>query len=238
MVERSAGDRRERADRILDTARELLLSWGYRRVTIDELSRRAGVGKGTVYLHWRSREHIFHAVSAREAATMADAIVDAVRADPHEVALHRYHRRLFVEAMQRPVLRALYTRDADTLGAFLAAPHHQQLEESKLGVVRDYLAVLASESMLRSDLQLSDLDYALPTIVFGFFAAEPFLSPTLGLTLEHKADQLADTIRRAFEPAATPSRATMKRAADKAIPILERLARGYRAATYGGDDDE
>ena len=133
-------DRQDRADRILDAARELLLSWGYRRVTIDELSRRAGVGKGTIYLHWRSREDIFHAVSAREAATMADAIVDAVRADPTEVALHRYHRRLFVEAMQRPVLRALYTRDADTLGSFLAAPHHQQLEESKLGVTRDYLA--------------------------------------------------------------------------------------------------
>ena len=55
--------------------------------------------------------------------------------------------------------------------------------------------------MLRSDLQLSDLDYALPTIVFGFFAVEPFLSPTLGLTLEHKAEQLADTIRQALEPA-------------------------------------
>jgi hypothetical protein len=87
---------------------------------------------------------------------------------------------------------------------------------------------------LRSDLRLSDLDYALRTIVFGFFAAEPFLSPTL----EHKADQLAETIRRAFEPAAPPSRAAMKRAADKAIPILERLGRGYRVATYGGDDYE
>ena len=53
--------------------------WGYRRVTIDELARRAGVGKGTIYLHWRSREEVFHAVSAREAAAMADAIVDAVR---------------------------------------------------------------------------------------------------------------------------------------------------------------
>jgi AcrR family transcriptional regulator len=238
MPERSGADRQARADRILDTARELLLSWGYRRVTIDELSRRAGVGKGTIYLHWRSREEVFHAVSAREAASMADAIVNAVRADPTEVALHRYHRRLFVEAMQRPVLRAVYTRDADTLGAFLAAPHHQQLEESKLGVTRDYLAVLASESMLRADLRLSDLDYALPTIVFGFFAAEPFLSPTLGLTLEHKAEQLAETIRRAFGPTAAPSKATMKRAAEKAIPILERLARGYRAATYGGNDDE
>jgi AcrR family transcriptional regulator len=235
MVERPRGDRRERADRILDTARELLLSWGYRRVTIDELARRASVGKGTVYLHWRSREEVFHAVSAREAAAMADAIVQAVRDDPAEVALHRYLRRLFVEAMNRPVLRALYTRDTDTLDTFLASTHHHHPEESKLGVSRDYLGVLAAESMLRPGLRLNDLDYTLPTIVFGFFAAEPFLPPSLGLTLEQKADQLADTVRRAFEPTDRPSRAAVKRAAVKSIPILERIALDHRTAAYGGD---
>ncbi len=234
-MERSRGDRRERADRILDTARDLLLSWGYRRVTIDELARRAGVGKGTIYLHWGSREEVFHAVGAREAAAMADAIVDAVRNDPAEVSLHRYLRRLFLEAMNRPVLRALYTRDADTLGTFLASAHHQRLEESKLGINRDYLGALAAESMLRSDLQLTDLDYTLPTIVFGFFAAEPFHPPAITLTLEQKADQLAETVRRAFEPADAPSSDAMKRAAAKALPILERLTRDYRAVTYGGD---
>ncbi|HYB36007.1 MAG TPA: helix-turn-helix domain-containing protein [Mycobacterium sp.] len=238
MVERSRIDRAERADRILDTARDLLLRWGYRRVTIDEVARRAGVGKGTIYLHWRSREELFHAVSAREAAAMTDAVVGALRDDPAEVALHRYLRRLFVEAMNRPVLRALYTRDTDTLDTFLASANHQRLEESKLGVNRDYLGVLAAEAMLRADLRLKDLDYTLPTIVFGFFAAEPFLPPAIRLTLEQKANQLADTVRRAFEPTDAPSSENVKRAAAKAIPILERLARDYRTATYGGDHDD
>jgi AcrR family transcriptional regulator len=235
LVERARSNRRQRADRILDTARDLLLLWGYRRVTIDELARRAGVGKGTIYLHWRSREEVFHAVSAREAAAMADVIVQAVRDDPAEVALHRYLRRLFVEAMNRPVLRALYTRDADTLDTFLASANHQHGEESKLGVNRDYLDVLAAEAMLRSDLRLDDLDYTLPTIVFGFFAAEPFLPPSIGLTLEQKADQLADTARRAFEPADAASSDAVKRAAVGAIPILERIGRDHRIAAYGGD---
>jgi AcrR family transcriptional regulator len=233
-----AEHRQQRADRILDTARELLLSWGYRRVTIDELARRAGVGKGTIYLHWRSREEVFGAVSAREAAEMADAIIAAIRNDPAEIALHRYLRALFVEAMNRPVLRALYTRDADTLGAFLATVHHHHLEESKIAVNRDYLGVLAAEGMLRPDLDLTDLDYTLPTIVFGFFAAEPFHPPSITLTLEQKADQLAETVHRAFEPAKAPSNATVKRAANKALPILERLARDHRMAIYGGNHDD
>jgi AcrR family transcriptional regulator len=235
MVGRSRGDRRERADRILDTARDLLLSWGYRRVTIDELARRAGVGKGTIYLHWRSREEVFHAVSAREAAAMTDTIVDAIRDDPAEVALHRYLRRLFTEAMRRPVLRALYTRDTDTLDTFLAAANHQRMEATKVGVNRDYLGVLAAEEMLRPDVRLKDLDYTLPNIVFGFFAAEPFLGPMIKLSLGQKADHLADMVRRAFEPTDPPARDTVKRAAAKAIPIFERLAQDYRTATYGGD---
>lgn len=238
MLQRSHVDRAERADRILDNARDLLLRWGYRRVTVDEVARRAGVGKGTIYLHWRSREDLFHAVSAREAAAMTAAIVGALRNDPAEVALHRYLRRLFIEAMNRPVLRALYTRDADTLDTFLAAANHQRLEETKLGVSRDYLGVLAAEEMLRPDVRLNDLDYTLPVIVFGFFAAEPFLPPAIQLSLEQKADQLADTVRRAFESTTKPTGGIAKRAATKAIPIFERLARDFQSATYGGEHDD
>jgi AcrR family transcriptional regulator len=238
MAERAGADRVARADRILDTARDLLLRWGYRRVTIDELARRAGVGKGTLYLHWRSREELFYAVSTREAAAMTDAIIGGLEDAPAQVALHRYLRRLFVEAMNRPVLRALYTRDTDTLDTFLGMANHRRLEETKLSVNRDYLDVLAAEGMLRGDLRPTDLDYTLPTLVFGFFAVDPFLPPDLGLSLQEKADQLADTVRRAFEPSDAPDRERMRCAAGKAIPIFERLARDYRAATYGGEYDD
>ena len=62
-----------------------------------------------------------------------------------------------------------------------------------LVIIRLPLRVLAAEGMLRPGLRPDDLDYTLPTVVFGSFAAEPFLPPSLGLTLEQKADQLADT---------------------------------------------
>jgi hypothetical protein len=112
------------------------------------------------------------------------------------------------------------------------------MEETKLGVNRDYLGALAAEAMLRPDLDLKALDYTLPTIVFGFFAVEPFVPSAIRLSLEHKADQLAETVRRAFEPADAPDSEKVKRAAAKAIPIFERLARDYRTAAYGGDHDE
>ncbi|HEY0932927.1 MAG TPA: TetR family transcriptional regulator, partial [Trebonia sp.] len=37
-----------RESRILDAAGDLLLAFGYRKVTIEDVARRAEIGKGTV----------------------------------------------------------------------------------------------------------------------------------------------------------------------------------------------
>ena len=229
-------DRVARAGRILDAAKELLLRWGYRRVTIDEIASRAGVGKGTVYLHWRTRDQIFLAVAAREAAEMNDTLADAIDGDPAEVALHRYMRRFFVEAMRRPVLRAVFTRDADTLGKLLSAAPYDTLQSAKLVASHAYLDALIDAGLLRDGLRAADLDYPLPTIVYGFFAVEPLLDPAPGLSLDAKADHLADVLRRAFEPPRTPDPARHVTAAPRAAAVFRRLARDFRGAAYGETD--
>ena len=54
-----------RLDRVLDAAADLLVRWGYQRVTIDDVARHAGIGKGTVYLHFRTKEALFLTVLLR-----------------------------------------------------------------------------------------------------------------------------------------------------------------------------
>ncbi len=58
-VRQSAPDERKlREERLLDVATTLLVRWGYRKTTIDDVAREAGVGKGTIYLHWKDKnEH-------------------------------------------------------------------------------------------------------------------------------------------------------------------------------------
>jgi AcrR family transcriptional regulator len=50
---------------LLDAAERLLLRYGYRRMTVDDLAREAGIGKGTVYLHFDSKEEVALAVVNR-----------------------------------------------------------------------------------------------------------------------------------------------------------------------------
>ncbi|GIG68571.1 TetR/AcrR family transcriptional regulator [Phytomonospora endophytica] len=229
-------DRLTRADAILDTARELLLRHGYRKVSVDDVAKGAAVGKGTLYLHWRTREHLFLAVAAREAAAMTDAVAAAIAADPGEVALHRYMRRFFVEAMRRPVLRAVFTRDADTLDKLVADPSRRPLQGAKTLASAEYLALLGEAGLLRHDLSPAELDYTLPTVVYGFFAIEPFLPAGLPLDLDAKADRLADVLRRTFEPADDPGPGPRAAIAPRAAAVFTALADGYRVLAYGDDD--
>ncbi len=50
--------------KILEAAKERLWHYGFRKTTIEEIAADAGVGKGTVYLHFHSKEDIALAIMA------------------------------------------------------------------------------------------------------------------------------------------------------------------------------
>ena len=45
-------------DRILDAAERLLGRFGYRKMTVEDIAAEAGIGKGTVYLSFPSKEEV------------------------------------------------------------------------------------------------------------------------------------------------------------------------------------
>ncbi|SDE05531.1 transcriptional regulator, TetR family [Glycomyces harbinensis] len=217
-----------RADALLDAAVALLVSGRSSRIRIEDVAARAGVGKGTVYLHWAGRDQLLLAVGAREAASMLDVVVDAVRAEPTEAAPHRYLRRHFLEAMRRPVLAVLF--GASDRDAFARERERSELLRSKGIAAREYLGVLAEHRLLRAGIDLADVDYGIQAVAYGFFASEP-LQP--GRTLEYRADQLAGVVRRAYEPAEAPAAERYLAAAPEVVAAFTKLADAFRRTAYG-----
>ena len=233
MVRTQRADLRQRADALLDAATELLLDTGSRRIRIEEVAARAGVGKGTVYLHWSSRDHLLLAVGAREAAAMLDVVIAAIRDDPAEAAPHRYLRRHFLEAMRRPVLKTIFSAEAPELDAFAGQPARAGLREAKPTGSRAYLDALAQHGLLRGGVDLSDVEYGIQAVAYGFFASGPLQSLDPDRPLEHRADQLADVIRRSFEPAERPPADRYAAAAPQVIDAFTDLAAEFRRTAYG-----
>jgi len=204
IATRNGDGRAARGERILDAASELLLRFGYSRVTIDDIAQRAEVGKGTVYLHWRTREELFGAVFEREVARALDEVAEGVLADPGSWQLHRVARALFLSIMRRPLLKALFRSDPEVLGKFAGRRERARRRAVTLG---EYVGLLSAHGLLREDLPADDLSLAFMSVWSGFILFEPAgrhpggggaAQMPAGDSLERRADLLAATLAAAF----------------------------------------
>src|SRR5690606_41661891 len=106
-----------------------MLRLGYRKVTIEDIARRAGVGKGTVYLHWRTKAELFEALMLRASTSMLTEVAERLRQDPREIQPHRYLRTAFFIIQRNPLLRAAVPAHAELLRNLAHSPVRAKEQE-------------------------------------------------------------------------------------------------------------
>lgn len=87
--------RAERAALILDAAQEVLTERGYYDASIDEIAMRAGIAKGTVYLHFASKEDLLVALLEQQIVGFL-AWVDQVSTEPRTIRARLEQLLLYV----------------------------------------------------------------------------------------------------------------------------------------------
>src|SRR3954464_4281412 len=75
---RSSVKQKEVREAILDATDRLLSRYGYRKMTIDDLAHEVGIGKGSVYLHFTSKEEIV--------LSQIDRTIERLKLKLHEIA--------------------------------------------------------------------------------------------------------------------------------------------------------
>lgn len=92
-----------RAEELVEAAIEVFGELGFRTATLEQVARRAGVSKGTVYLYFTSKEDLFRAMVERKVVPLIEAGEASVREHAGSAAelLDQMLRR-FWEALSRP----------------------------------------------------------------------------------------------------------------------------------------
>jgi AcrR family transcriptional regulator len=105
---------------ILDATDRLLARYGYKKMTIDDLAREVGIGKGSVYLHFPSKQEI--------ALSHIDRIIERLKGRLRQIAEEKspVEDRLKRMLVERVVYRfdgvQHYTQSLDELLASLRSP--------------------------------------------------------------------------------------------------------------------
>lgn len=220
MAERGE-DTAARAGRILDAAGTMLLRLGYRKVTIDDIAKRAGIGKGTVYLHWRTKAELFETLLRRESIGLVQEILERIEADPAEALPHRFARSSMLSAARNPLVAALFTGDPEILGS---------LSDSSIRGKENVLSDQYFSTMLRLGLFRDDvphLEYSFGAASIGFWQTESAMPDEPVPDAEARADALAHVVRHAFEPAEPPTPEAVNAAATAVRAMFTDLISTY-----------
>ena len=68
----------------MEGAREIFLAQGFDAASMGEIARAAGVSKGTLYVYFDSKEHLFQAIVEEECQAQAEQVF-ALDSDDHDV---------------------------------------------------------------------------------------------------------------------------------------------------------
>jgi AcrR family transcriptional regulator len=131
-------------------------------VSLEEIARRAGVGIGTLYRHFPTREAVVEAVYRREVEQLAEAVPQLLETSPAGEALHKW-MHLFVDyiATKRII--------APSLGA--AAGRTSPLYATSVELITRAISTLVKRAIasgdVRKDIDPSDLLRALVGVSYG-----------------------------------------------------------------------
>lgn len=197
--------RRERARRILDAAAALILRLGFQKTTLDDVSRQAGVPKGTMYLHWKTREELFRALISREKLELAEDLKQRICADPAGATLRGILKHSALALMQRPLLKAVIMRDMDVLGKLAHGKQSSVDRAENLIGFKIYLELLREYGLVRTDLSLQAQVYMFSAIFMGYFFVAPLMPDEFTFSDDEIADLMAETVHCTLEAGSSVS---------------------------------
>jgi AcrR family transcriptional regulator len=131
-------------------------------VSLEEIARRAGVGIGTLYRHFPTREAVVQAVYRREVEQLAEAVPQLLQTSAPGEALHKW-MHLFVDyiATKRiiaPSLAAVTTRSSTLYTTSV---------ELITGAISTLVKRAIASGDVRKDIDPSDLLRALVGVSYG-----------------------------------------------------------------------
>ena len=146
---------------LIDAAKAAFAQVGL-NVSLEEIARRAGVGIGTLYRHFPTREAVVEAVYRREVEQLAEAAPLLLETSPAAEALHKW-MHLFVDYIATKRLIA------PSLGA--AAARTSPLYATSAELITRALTMLVKRAVasgeVRKDIDPSDLLRAMVGVSYG-----------------------------------------------------------------------
>nr|BBH87542.1 hypothetical protein KTC_22930 [Thermosporothrix sp. COM3] len=195
----------EREQTILDAAAELLLRYGYNKLTMSDVANAAGLHRGLVYLRFPSKDELIDALIFRELMRYAETWHACFEADPQSGTVAAIYRSTLAAIKQLPLAVPLLTRDEHIFGKYLRKPGNVFTQLTNVSVTRDFLQAMREVGAIRNDVSIDAMAVIMDKLSLSII--EALSSPH---TASVQPEELVETIARMLEAMLTPEGANLE----------------------------
>ena len=187
-------------EKILEAAADTFMELGYGGASMDEITRRAGVSKATVYARFAGKEELFSQVVTRACRQAFEEAMDGTADDVPAalLAIATRYSPLLLSARALAIYRTVVAE----------APRFPELGrlfyEAGPGRVRATIAALLARAAARGELDIPNPEAAAERF-FGMVAGHDHLRAVLGIPHPERAETPDEVVRR-FLRAYAPER--------------------------------
>ena len=141
-AERREREKAKRIETIMDAALEIFAEKGLKNTTMDDVAERAELSKGTIYLYFKSKEHLFFAIDLRAGQLLKERFSEA--AAKEVTGLNKV----------RAIGRAYYKFCFDFPNFFKAMSYVDRMDAKTFGKIAEEMSPVGTQSFQQSSLAI------------------------------------------------------------------------------------
>ncbi|MEM8926095.1 MAG: TetR/AcrR family transcriptional regulator [Actinomycetota bacterium] len=193
-----------REERILDAASELFVRYGYDKTTVDEIAKAAGVSKGMIYLHAKSKQDLLEKLIVREMERYGPTWLEQMDDDAEGGTIAGLYRGTLRAMRSSPFMEAVFHQDGHVFGNYLRQPDniYRRLSETETEPHRRTIVRRMQETgAMRDDLSADVVAHIMNIIAVGLVTSGRLVAAKHTPPIEEVVEGIAVIMDRALTPA-------------------------------------
>lgn len=193
----------ERELRILAAANDLFVHYGYDKTTVSDIASRAGVSKGTIYLHFESKDALLEGLIIREMKSYAEKWLELIEADPRGGTIAGMYKNSLYALSSSPFMAAMFKRDGRVLGNYLRKPDNffrSFREEQTQSPRYEFVKMMQNAGAIRQDIDPKVIAHIMDMLAYGLVGMDNVVPEEDIPPIEDIIEGIADIMDRALTP--------------------------------------
>ncbi|MFT6657122.1 TetR/AcrR family transcriptional regulator [Maritalea sp.] len=190
----------ERRHRILIAAADLIGHYGYNKTTVADIAAKAGISKGAIYLHFKSKEEVFEALLIDSMFKFSASWFDAVEADPDGGRISRMYLNMLHALDDNPFMSVIMRKDPSILGNYLKQPNNFFEKQQSSGMREEFIVLMQKAGSVREDLDPAVTAHIMDIFSYGLIFIADYKNANDIPSTDKVIQGIADMMEKALTP--------------------------------------